>query len=275
MECCNSSLSHLSMHGFCTLSLPLGFFPKLRFLSIANFKIFSIPNGHGLKISTSLLHVEISGCNSMVSCLQEALRAPNLKNFWIFNCTKLKWLPEGMHTHLPSLKSLRIWNCPEIESLPEGGLPSNLRRLEIRGCKKLVDCRREWGLQRLPSLTEFVFGEEDDDVVESFLEEALLPPTLTSLGINNLQNLKSINYQSFRHLTCLKELRICQCPQLQSLPEEGFLASLSMLEIFACPLLKPRCERGRGDEWHKIAHIPFVKIDDEVICFEQLTGNFS
>ncbi|THG14540.1 hypothetical protein TEA_011117 [Camellia sinensis var. sinensis] len=280
MECCNSSLKWLSLHSCGTLkSLPLGFFPKLRHLNTTNFEILSIPNGHGPRISTSLVRVEISGCNSMVSCLQEALYAPNLKTFWVQNCKKLKLLPEGMHTHLPSLESLTIWNCPEIETFPEGGLPSNLRRLQVWGCKKLVDCRREWGLQRLPSLTEFVFGggkyeEEDDDVLESFLEEALLPPTLTLLGINNLQNLKSINYQSFQHLTCLKELRICQCPQLQSLPEEGFLASLSMLEIFACPLLKPRCERDRGDEWHKIAHIPFVKIDDEVICFEQLTGNF-
>ncbi|GMP41872.1 hypothetical protein CsSME_00011819 [Camellia sinensis var. sinensis] len=269
MECCNSSLELLSLHSCGTLkSLPLGFFPKLRSLYIKNFEILSIPNGHGLNISTSLERVQIDNCNSMVSCLQEALHAPNLKYFHVFDCKKLKLLPEGMHSHLPSLESLSVWNCPEIESFPEGGLPSNLRRLEISGCKKLVDCRREWGLQRLPSLTEFVFGggkyEEEDE--ESFLEEAPLPPTLTSLGINNLQNLKSINHQSFQHLTCLKELRIFLCPQLQSLPEEGLLASLSRLYIYSCPLLKPRCERDRGDEWHKIAHIPFINIDGEVIC---------
>ncbi|KAL7234190.1 hypothetical protein ACSBR1_017728 [Camellia fascicularis] len=273
MECCNSSLEELSLSSCGTLkSLPLGFFPKLRFLNIANFEILSIPNGHGLKISTSLVHVEIGDCNSMVSCLQDALHAPNLKTFWVRNCEKLKLLPEGMHSHFPSLECLFVQDCPEIESFPEGGLPSNLRRLEICACKKLVDRRREWGLQRLPSLTHFLFGggkyeeEDDDDVLESFLEEALLPPTLTSLSIMDLQNLKSINYKSFQHLTCLEDLRIYDCPQLQSLPEEGLLASLSRLEIRSCPLLKPRCERDRGDEWHKIAHIPFIKIDYEVIC---------
>ncbi|KAL7204316.1 hypothetical protein ACSBR2_017397 [Camellia fascicularis] len=272
MECCNSSLELLSLHSCGTLkSLPLGFFPKLRYLNIVNFEILSITNGHGLKIWTSLESVYISGCNSMVSCLQEALHAPNLKSFQVEDCKKLKLLPEGMHSHFPSLEKLYIWNSPEIESFPEGGLPSNLRRLEIWGCKKLVDRRREWGLQRLPSLTHFLFGggkyeeEDDDDVLESFLEEALLPPTLTSLRITDLQNLKSINYQSFQHLTCLEVLRIYKCPQLQSLPEEGLLASLSRLEINNCPLLKPLCERDRGDEWHKIAHIPFIQIDYEVI----------
>ncbi|GMP41852.1 hypothetical protein CsSME_00011804 [Camellia sinensis var. sinensis] len=148
-----------------------------------------------------------------------------------------------MRSHLPSLEKLNIWNCPEIESFPEGGLPPNLRRLQIGGCKKLLGCRREWGLKRLPSLTEFIFGggeyeEEDDDVLGSFLEEGLLPPTLTSLWLRGLRNLKSINYQSFQHLTCLKVLRIYNCPQLQSLPEEGFLVPLSRLYIYNCPLLK-------------------------------------
>ncbi|KAI8024734.1 putative disease resistance protein [Camellia lanceoleosa] len=218
MECCNSSLEHLMLRSCGTLeSLSLGFFPKLQTLDITNFEILSIPNGHGLKNSTSLESISIFDCNSMVSCLQEALHASNLKTFQVFHCKKLKLLPEGMHSHFPSLEELIIWNCPEIESFPEGGLPSNLRQLQIWGCKKLVDCRREWGLQRLPSLREFTFGggkykEEDDTVLESFLEEALLPLTLTSLLIKYLKNLKSINYQSFQHLTCLKRAGNLQLP---------------------------------------------------------------
>ncbi|KAI8024612.1 putative disease resistance protein [Camellia lanceoleosa] len=117
-----------------------------------------------------------------------------------------------MHSHFPSLEELIIWNSLEIESFLEGGLPSNLRRLRIWYCEKLVACQREWGLQRLLSLTHFTLAgnryeeEDDDDVLESFLEEGLLPPTLASLWIGSLPNLKSINYQSFQHLTCLKLL---------------------------------------------------------------------
>ncbi|KAI8027668.1 putative disease resistance protein [Camellia lanceoleosa] len=217
----------------------------------------------------SWVRLEIRECSALTASLPRTSVA-NEQVLNGCNGVDLGWqgvsFPEGMHSPFPSLEELIIWNCPEIESFPEG---SNLRRLQIWNCEKLVACRREWGLQRLPSLTDFTFGggkyeeEDDDDVLESFLEEGLLPPTLTSLGISNLQNLKSINYQSFQHLTCLKVLRICNCPQLQSLPEEGFLPSLYRLEIDKCPLLKPRCERDRGDEWHKITHIPFIKIDGD------------
>ncbi|CAL5380509.1 unnamed protein product [Camellia sinensis] len=158
------------------------------------------------------------------------------------------------------LKELCIIKCPKLV----GGLPKHMPswvKLEIRECSALTA-----SLPRTSVASKLVLNGCNGVDLGWHGKNCVF---------NNLQNLKSINYQSFQHLTCLKELRICQCPQLQSLPEEGFLASLSMLEIFACPLLKPRCERDRGDEWHKIARIPFVKIDDEVICFEQLTGNFS
>ncbi|THG11067.1 hypothetical protein TEA_021826 [Camellia sinensis var. sinensis] len=112
-----------------------------------------------------------------------------------------------MHTLLPSIKSLDLYNCPEIESFPEGGLPSNLSSLEIWNCSKLTAHRREWNLQRLPSLRHFTLtGEYDglsfpedgmeffpEDRVESFPEEGLLPSTLITLHIGYLSNLKSLN----------------------------------------------------------------------------------
>ncbi|KAF5955217.1 hypothetical protein HYC85_008073 [Camellia sinensis] len=206
----------------------------------------------------------------MESFSQQILIAPNLKTFYLCNCEKLKSLPDRMHC-LTSLQSLDIYNCPGIGSFPEGGLPCSLNRLGIGNCAKLVAHRREWGLQRLPSLTHFIIsGENEEDVLESFPEEGLLPSTLITLWIEDLPNLKSLNNRGLQLLCSLQNMGIGRCPQLQSLPEEGLPTSLVVLEILECPLLKPRCLREEGQDWHKIARIPLLHTDSE-LSFDRLT----
>ena len=162
-----------------------------------------------------------------------------------------------MHTLLTSLQSFEIFDCPQLLSFPEGGLPSSLFELSIWSCNNLMTCRTKWGLQRLASLKHFSISEgcEGDWGVESFLEELQLPSTLTSLRIYNFGNLKSID-KGLRHLTSLKKLKLFNCPELRSLPEvEALPPSLSFLNIQECPLINLA----------KIAQVPFVKIDDQLI----------
>ena len=119
------------------------------------------------------------------------------------------------------------------------------------------------GLQDLHSLRQIrIFGDNCKEV-ESFPEEALLPPTLTDISISSFPKLKSL--KGFQHLTSFKKLYILGCPKLQYLPEEGFPTTLSSLIIDSCPLLKQRCEREKGEEWPKIAHIPNIEIDGELV----------
>ncbi|KAH7859027.1 hypothetical protein Vadar_030634 [Vaccinium darrowii] len=263
---CNMSLERLSLYCCESLkSLPLGLFPKLRSLTIdecINFETLLIPDGIENQNLTLLEHLAISNCNNMVSFPCGGIPAPQLSNLWIFDCKKLKALPEQMHTLLPSLQSLQLKDCPEIESLPEGGLPSKLCSLDIMNCEKLVGDRRNWGLQRLTSLRYLSLS---DRVVESFPEEGLLPSTLTRLRVGIMQNLKALNGRGLQRLVSLKRMRIRSCPQLQSLPEEGLPTSLFALSISRCPLLKPRCLREGGEDCHKVAHVPLIMMDDEVI----------
>ncbi|KAJ9685385.1 hypothetical protein PVL29_017424 [Vitis rotundifolia] len=66
-------------------------------------------------------------------------------------------------------------------------------------------------------------------------------------------------------LTSLKELRILLCPKLRSLvPKEGLPPTLAELKIEGCPILKKRCLKEKGKYWRKIAHIPYIDIDDIV-----------
>ncbi|PSS09945.1 Disease resistance protein [Actinidia chinensis var. chinensis] len=274
MRNCYTYLQSLSLYQCDSLkSLPLGFFPKLRSLSIdycINLETLSISDGLGLQNLTSLESVWINYCSNFVSFPRGGLPAPNLTTLWVFRCQKLKALPDQMHTLLPSLQSSWISSCPEIESFPEGGLPPKLRSLHIQDCDKLVTRRREWGLQRLLSLTHFTISGKRKEDVEYFPEEGLLPSTLMSLRIEHLPKLTSLNSRGLQLLGSLKYMMISNCPQLRSLPEEGLPTSLRLLEIMYCPLLKPRCHKEKGDEWHKIAGIPFIHLDNEMI-FEQVT----
>ncbi|KAI8013737.1 putative disease resistance RPP13-like protein 1 [Camellia lanceoleosa] len=298
MENCYTSLESLSFFSCDSLpSLPLELFPKLQCLAIkysGNFETLLTLNKLGFQNFASLEGLYLDGCSNMESFSQQVVIAPNLKMFELRNCKKLKSLPDRMHSltslqslmignckklkslpdrmhSLISLQSLSIQNCPGIESFPEGSLPSSLHSLRIRNCAKLVARRREWGLQRLPSLTSFsISGEYVEDVLESFPEEGLLPSTLIWLQIEDLPNLKSLNSRGLQHLGSLKNMRIARCPQLQSLPEEGLPTSLFLLEIWKCPLLKPRCLREEGQDWHKIARIALLQTDSE-LSFDQRT----
>ncbi|KAG5531051.1 hypothetical protein RHGRI_025866 [Rhododendron griersonianum] len=269
-----TSLENLILSGCESLkSLPLGLFPKLQNLKIVdciNFETLVIPEGIDFQNLTSLRTLEIYGCNNMAFFPCGGLPAPNLSLLSVWVCEKLKALPEQMHTLLPSLQNLYLFNCLEIESFPEGGLPSKLRCLLIANCKKLVGGRRDWGLQRLPSLTQFALAGEPEDVVESFPDERLLlPSTLTYLMIATMPNLKSLNSRGLQLLGSLKRMEIYNCSQLQSLPEEGLPTSLFALKFWDCPLLKPRCRMEEGEDWHKIARVPVVSIDGEAI-FDQV-----
>ena len=119
-------------------------------------------------------------------------------------------------------------------------------------------------MQALHSLRKFEVSFSSEEL-ESFPEKALLPPTLTHLTINFFRNLKSLN--EFQHLTSLQHLDIAICDNLQCLPKEGLPASLSSLRPFGCHLLEKRCQREKGEDWTKIAHIPMIMIEDEVITW--------
>ncbi|KAB2607083.1 disease resistance RPP13-like protein 1 [Pyrus ussuriensis x Pyrus communis] len=236
--------------------------PSLQSLSIGGCKAFkSFPEESKFP---SLNDLKIMEGPEFVGFLHGGLQAPNLKEMEIKECNKFRSLPEEMQISLPSLESLCIRDCPELESFPEGGLPSKLRSLRIWSCKKLMANRMWWGLQTQTSLKhlEVSFLEcEEEEIVESFPEEGLLPTTLTSLRIFQNPSLKTIDVKALRHLISLEVLVISHCPQLQSLPDEGLPSSLSYLRITGSDLLTQRCQRDTGEDWAKISHIPKVVID--------------
>lgn len=261
----HTSLKHLLIVDSCDSLryFPLDFFPNLNSLIIVrnkSFRFFTLSEGP-CKVLASINYLKIRSCPKFISFPRGGLSAPNLTDLWVEECENLTSLPEGMHSILPSLRELRISGCPKVESFPEGGLPSCLSSLYIGGCNKLIARRWEWHLQNLPLLTSFGIFDENENL-KSFPEEELLPSTLTYLSMFGLSCLKNLDGRGLQHLTSLTTLVVSGCPELQAMPEEGLPMSLVDLIIRRCPMLRERCQREKGEDWPKIAHISCIQMDD-------------
>ncbi|KAJ0717362.1 putative P-loop containing nucleoside triphosphate hydrolase, leucine-rich repeat domain superfamily [Helianthus annuus] len=221
---------------------------KINNTSMANLRSIS-----ELSNSTHLTRLDISFCPHIVSLPE--LQLSNLTSLSVSDCESLASLPELKN--LPLLKDLQIKCCRGIDaSFPRGLWPPKLVSLEVGGLKKPIS---EWGNQNFPpSLVELRLFDEPD--VRNFSQLShLFPSSLTSLEINEFDNLESVS-TGLQHLTSLQHLIIGSCPKVNDLPET-LLPSLLSLRIWSCPKLKERCE-GRGSHyWPLISHIPIIEID--------------
>ena len=261
-----ASLHHLFIGSSCDSlkTLPLYLFSQLKTLCVwdcPNLLSFDVTLEPRVDLA-SLESLEIKDCPRLESFLDEGLHTPNLASILLSNCKNLKNLPKAMNS-LTSLKSLFLHRCPQIESLPSGGLPSSLVFLSIAYCDKLTP-QKNWGLYSLKSLDHFEL-EGGCIGMESFPEENLLPCNISTLHISTLKSLKKLDYKGFQHLNTLETFEIHCCDMLQSLPDQGLPSSLDHLCVQECPLLTPRLKPMTGDEWRKVAHIPHIQIDHQVL----------
>ncbi|KAL6595667.1 hypothetical protein ACP70R_048007 [Stipagrostis hirtigluma subsp. patula] len=175
---------------------------------------------------TSLRLLYIEGCDALCE-LPDWLGELQLVDLTIKECSSLSSLSPIQR--LTALQSLHIVECPALLQLPEGlGNLTSLQELQISKCDaihQLPEC-----LGELRSLRYFRI-----------------------VGLSGLTCLP----QSMGRLASLGELYIEGCPGIKSLPEwtQG-LTALQGLHIWDCPDLERRCERGKGEDWHLISHIP-------------------
>ncbi|XP_027341560.1 putative disease resistance protein At3g14460 isoform X2 [Abrus precatorius] len=189
--------------------------------------------------------------------------APKLVDLNITDCVKLKALPQQIA--LPSLEHLGLSGLPELASL---FLPCTLKSLCID--LGLLSCmsKHEIGFefQRLTSLSHlYAQGFGNLDLVNILLKERLLPTSLVFLGLYHFGSLRFLEGNGLQHLTSLHQLHIDHCPNLVSLPEKQLPSSLAVLNMEKCPLLEARYQPLKGKHWSKVAHIPAIKINEQVI----------
>nr|CAN62744.1 hypothetical protein VITISV_019639 [Vitis vinifera] len=201
----------------------------------------------------SLKSLRIINCEGLECFPARGLSTPTLTELYISACQNLKSLPHQMRD-LKSLRDLTISFCPGVESFPEDGMPPNLISLHIRYCKNLK--KPISAFNTLTSLSSLTIRDVFPDAVSFPDEECLLPISLTSLIIAEME---SLAYLSLQNLISLQSLDVTTCPNLRSLG--SMPATLEKLNINACPILKERYSKEKGEYWPNIAHIPYIEID--------------
>ncbi|PKI62081.1 hypothetical protein CRG98_017454 [Punica granatum] len=219
--------------------------------------MWKLINLEQLSITTRQKSLKSNG----IGCLK------SLRYLWINRCNNLESLFEGMDTEsFTALQGLYIFCCSSLTSIPVNRLNSlnSLEVLSISYCEKLslsMDGEavfsltlREFRFSGFPlmlALPEWVHGSAN---------------TLQSLRIHDCQQLEDLP-DWLPKLSHLKRLEISECYNISSLPDGmKSLAALQHLEIDACDELGGRCQPNRPD-WHKIAHIPEIKINGKKINY--------
>ncbi|XP_042462483.1 disease resistance protein RGA2-like [Zingiber officinale] len=199
--------------------------------------------------------------------------------------------------NLRFLEYLRLLECPELTLI--GGLQSlaNLKDIIIEKCPKLIEPAQmpaqAYGEQELRSLSTVWI---DDSVLKHVWEILGRIPCIQMLRIQHcndlshfnteqeewFQQLTALNLLEFQHCqklqklpsslgtaSSIKILSILDCPNIESLPDNGLPFLLQKLEMYGCTKLKDRCRKDDGLDWPLISNIPNINIDGELIQMQE------
>ena len=201
---------------------------------------------------TCLEELEIKDCPNLMS-FPEMGFPPMLRRLSIQNCEALKSLPDGMMRRrnindtntMCLLQYLRIDNCPSLICFPKGQLPNG-------------------ALARSTLLKHSALAAYFQKQPPFLMITATVPPVSSSQNSHRSSHKKipqSLSVFDLQALTSLEWLIIEMCPMLQSfLPSGGLPDTLSRLFIWNYLLLKQRYSEKNGEDWPKIAHIPYLSI---------------
>jgi Leucine-rich repeat (LRR) protein len=259
-----TSLEELKISYSCNsmISFNLGALPVLKSLFIEgckNLKSIVIAEGASEKSLSFLRSIKIWDCNEFESFPSGGLATPKLVYFAVWKCEKLQSLPEAMNT-LFDLQEMEIDNLPNLQSFVIDDLPISLQELTVGSVGGILR-KTEPTWDRLKYLS--ILRIKGADTVNAFVMP-LLPAYLVTLCICGLSD-KSIGRKWLQHLTCLQNLEIVNAPKLKLFPKKGLPSSLLVLSMTHCPSMEASLRKKQGKEWRKIAHIPSIIIDGELI----------
>nr|BBC69677.1 Begomovirus resistance protein [Solanum lycopersicum]BBC69680.1 Begomovirus resistance protein [Solanum lycopersicum]BBC83283.1 disease resistance protein [Solanum lycopersicum] len=270
-------------------SLPFSILPSsLKIISIRNCEKLKLEEAVGYS-NMFLEELRLQECDCIDDMSPEFLprarelsleRCHNLTRFLIPTATESLTIQNCENVEILSvavdsaMTYLEIRNCEKLQEIHL----FNLQVLKMSNCKKVVNSRKEWCLQRLTeleiihdgsdeeiqhwqlpssitrltiknlktlssqvlkSLTSLQYLHVEGNIPSSLVEQGGLPSSLSELYLGYNDELHSLHLS---HLTSLICLHISHCHNLQSLSESALPSSLSELTIFYCPKLQSLSE---------------------------------
>ncbi|KAI5437156.1 hypothetical protein KIW84_023325, partial [Lathyrus oleraceus] len=201
------------------------------FPCLSNFEITECPILLELPCLPSLSGLLIEG-----KCSQHLLSSIHRLGSLEFLCfnshTELSFFPTGMLRDLTSLKNLYIHGLSKLEQLPTDINNTNvIQAIHISGCENLKSLADEvlHGLHSLKTLS--ITSCQKFNLSENFQYLTCLED-LTVQGCPEIEGL----HEALQHMCALESLSLANLPNLASLPDWlGNLALLQELEISNCP----------------------------------------
>uniref|UniRef100_A0A0E0Q933 NB-ARC domain-containing protein n=1 Tax=Oryza rufipogon TaxID=4529 RepID=A0A0E0Q933_ORYRU len=247
-------------------------------------------------LSSSVKELHLSSCTSYISMLPAYLkRLTSLTKLSIQDCSATLLIP--CHS-LTLLEHLQLESCFDVHF--EGGMQyfTKLKKLEVHRCFDVTQniyeqtsvVERYSLMGGLQSLIHLVI----DDRFMYYRYYHMLN-TLCSIRtmkfcsfdlsefttedeewLQQLQSLQEIQFASCRNLLRLpsnlnnmlnlKKVVLNDCCKLQSLPLNGLPDNLKEFHVSGgSEVLEQQCQKTDGDEWPKISHVPYVRINGRTI----------
>ncbi|RYR23892.1 hypothetical protein Ahy_B02g057382 [Arachis hypogaea] len=102
------------------------------------------------------------------------------------------------------------------------------------------------------------------DNIKSYPEVGSLPhlPSLTTLHIQEFNNLETLECNELLRLTSLQQLHIHWSQKLENMEGEKLPPSLLLLQLTWCGLLGKHCKNKHQLIWPKISHIPDINVGE-------------
>ena len=247
-----------------------------------------------------LREILILMCDGVVSLEEQGL-PPNLRVLQAIQCSKLEKFPNALHT-LTYLTQLEIGNCPKFVSFPKTGLPPMLEYFFMTNCPSFIgfpkgdlptalkilcivccgklECLPEGIMHNASSIhssnntcrLECLFVFECSSLKS--IPRGDFPTTLERLWIQDCQQLEPIPGKMLQNLTHLRDLYMCNCPDVMSSPKAFLTHNLRTLGIsYSNNMKKPPLTWGLHT-FTSLEEITIIGLSPYVISFSDNGSQF-